>query len=41
MNTHTAVSLDAVNLTYIGTISQPLQYTMNDRRFGFSLRATY
>jgi hypothetical protein len=41
------VSVDAVNLnnrmnlTYIGTPSQPLQYTLNDRRFGFSLRATY
>ena len=47
LNTHIAVSLDAVNLTnrmnltYIGTMSQPLQYTLNDRRFGFSLRATY
>lgn len=47
LNTHLAVSLDAVNLTYrmnltyIGTMSQPLQYTLNDRRFGFSLRATY
>ncbi len=46
-NTHLAVSIDAVNLnnrmnlTYIGTPSQPLQYTLNDRRFGFSLRATY
>ncbi|WP_214200261.1 TonB-dependent receptor [Novosphingobium profundi] len=42
-----ALSFDAVNLTnrmnmtYIGTPSQPLQYTLNDRRFGFSIRATY
>ncbi|WP_440846515.1 TonB-dependent receptor [Sphingomonas sp. 22176] len=47
LNQHIAVSVDAVNLlnrmnvTYIGTPSQPLQYTLNDRRFGFSLRATY
>ncbi|MBI0475521.1 TonB-dependent receptor [Sphingomonas sp. MA1305] len=44
---HLALSVDAVNLTnrmnltYINTLSQPLQYTLNDRRFGFSLRATY
>lgn len=44
---HLAVSLDAVNIlnrlnvTYIDTPSQPLQYTLNDRRFGLSLRATY
>ncbi len=44
---HIAVSVDAVNLlnrmteTYINTTSQPLQYTLNDRRYGFSLRATY
>jgi TonB-dependent receptor len=44
---HLAVSVDAVNLlnrmteTYINTTSQPLQYTLNDRRYGFSLRATY
>ncbi|WP_260928068.1 TonB-dependent receptor [Novosphingobium sp. 9] len=42
-----SISFDAVNLlnrmnmTYIGTPSQPLQYTLNDRRFGFSIRATY
>ncbi len=47
INEHFAFSVDAVNLTnrmnvtYIGTTSQPLQYTLNDRRFGFSLRATY
>jgi TonB-dependent receptor len=47
LNKHLAVSVDAVNITnrmnvtYIGTPSQPLQYTLNDRRFGFSLRATY
>lgn len=46
-NKHLAASLDAVNIlnrmnvTYIGTMSQPLQYTLNDRRFGLSLRATY
>jgi iron complex outermembrane receptor protein len=44
---HVAVSADAVNLTnrmnvtYIGTAAQPLQYQLNDRRFGLSLRATY
>jgi len=47
LNKHLAVSVDAVNMlnrmnvTYIGTPSQPLQYTLNDRRFGLSLRATY
>lgn len=47
VNKHLAVSFDAVNIlnrmnvTYIGTMSQPLQYTLNDRRFGLSLRATY
>ncbi|WP_051272758.1 TonB-dependent receptor [Sphingomonas phyllosphaerae] len=47
LNTHVAISADAVNLTnrmnvtYIGTIGQPLQYQLNDRRFGLSLRATY
>ncbi|MCI4589562.1 TonB-dependent receptor [Sphingobium sp. BYY-5] len=47
LNSHIAVSVDAVNLTnrmnvtYIDTPSQPLQYTLNDRRFGFSIRATY
>jgi TonB-dependent receptor len=47
LNKHLAVSFDAVNMlnrmnvTYIGTPSQPLQYTLNDRRFGLSLRATY
>jgi iron complex outermembrane recepter protein len=47
VNAHLAVSVDAVNLnnrmgvTYIDTPSQPLQYTLNDRRIGFSIRATY
>jgi TonB-dependent receptor len=47
LNSHIAVSADAVNLTnrmnvtYIGTMGQPLQYQLNDRRFGLSLRATY
>ncbi len=47
VNRHLAVSVDAVNLnnrmgvTYIDTPGQPLQYTLNDRRYGFSLRATY
>jgi len=47
LNKHLAISVDAVNITnrmnvtYIGTPSQPLQYTLNDRRFGFSIRATY
>ena len=42
-----ALSADAVNLTnrmnvsYIGTVGQPLQYQLNDRRFGLSIRATY
>ncbi|WP_253718046.1 TonB-dependent receptor [Sphingomonas sp. AP4-R1] len=44
---HIAVTVDAVNInnrmnrTYIGTPSEPLQYTLNDRRLGFSVRATY
>ncbi|UIJ47107.1 TonB-dependent receptor [Sphingomonas cannabina] len=44
---HVAVSVDAVNLNnrmnvlYIGTPAAPLQYQLNDRRFGISLRATY
>ncbi|WP_242096411.1 TonB-dependent receptor [Sphingomonas sp. CROZ-RG-20F-R02-07] len=47
LNKHIAVSVDAVNLnnrmneTYIGTPLAPLQYQLNDRRFGFSIRATY
>ncbi|WP_230769761.1 TonB-dependent receptor [Sphingomonas sp. Leaf4] len=47
INRHLALSVDAVNVnnrmnvTYIGTPSQPLQYQLNDRRFGVSLRATY
>jgi TonB-dependent receptor len=47
INKQIAVSIDAVNLTnrmnetYIGTPSQPLQYQLNDRRFGVSVRATY
>ena len=47
VNSHIAVSADAVNLTnrmnvtYIGTLGQPLQYQLNDRRFGLSIRATY
>ncbi|MBD8679735.1 TonB-dependent receptor [Sphingomonas sp. CFBP 13720] len=42
-----AVSADVVNInnrmnvTYIGTPGQPLQYQLNDRRFGLSVRATY
>lgn len=42
-----AVSADVVNLNnrmnvlYIGTPSAPLQYQLNDRRFGLSVRATY
>ncbi|NLS25357.1 hypothetical protein S2M10_03210 [Sphingomonas sp. S2M10] len=42
-----AVSADVVNLNnrmnvlYIGTPAAPLQYQLNDRRFGLSLRATY
>ncbi|MBW6532525.1 TonB-dependent receptor [Sphingomonas sp. RRHST34] len=44
---HVALSVEAVNLnnrmneTFIGTPTEPLQYTLNDRRFGVSLRATY
>lgn len=44
---HIAMSIDAVNLNnrmnvlYIGTPAAPLQYQLNDRRFGISLRATY
>ncbi len=47
LNEHLAVSADVVNLnnrmntTYIQTEAQPLQYQLNDRRFGLSLRATY
>ncbi|WP_230629846.1 TonB-dependent receptor [Sphingomonas sp. Leaf37] len=47
LNDHIAVSADVVNLnnrmnaTYIQTEAQPLQYQLNDRRFGLSLRATY
>jgi len=47
LTSHIAISADGVNLlnrmnvTYIGTPSQPLQYTLNDRRFGLSLRATF
>lgn len=42
-----AISADVVNLnnrmnvSYIGTPAAPLQYQLNDRRFGLSLRATY
>ncbi len=44
---HVAITVEAVNInnrmnrTYIGRETEPLQYTLNDRRFGFSLRATY
>jgi TonB-dependent receptor len=47
LNKHLAVSVDAVNINnrmnvlYIGTPAAPLQYQLNDRRFGLSLRATY
>ncbi|TWB36513.1 TonB-dependent receptor [Nitrospirillum pindoramense] len=47
LSRHVAVTVDAVNLTnsmsvtYIDTPGQPLQYTLNDRRFGISVRATY
>ncbi|MGV1681693.1 TonB-dependent receptor [Sphingopyxis sp. NJF-3] len=47
LNDNIAISIDAVNLnnrmnkTYIGRETEPLQYTLNDRRFGFSIRATY
>jgi hypothetical protein len=30
-----------MNVLYIGTPAAPLQYQLNDRRFGLSLRATY
>jgi TonB-dependent receptor len=42
-----ALSVDAVNInnrmneTYIGTPGAPLQYQLNDRRVGVSVRATY
>jgi len=42
-----AVSIDAVNLNnrmnvlYIGTPAAPLQYQLNDRRFGASIRVLY
>ncbi len=47
MNSHIAVTADVVKLnnrmnqTYIGTPAAPLQYQMNDRRYGLTLRATY
>ncbi|EJL37518.1 TonB-dependent receptor [Caulobacter sp. AP07] len=47
VNEHVAVSFDAVNLNnrmnvlYIGTSAAPLQYQLNDRRFGVALRVTY
>jgi len=47
LNKHLALSIDAVNINnrmnvlYIGTPAAPLQYQLNDRRFGISLRATY
>lgn len=47
LNEHIAISADVVNLnnrmnvSYIGTPAAPLQYQLNDRRFGLSLRATY
>jgi TonB-dependent receptor len=47
VNEHIAISVDAVNLNnrmnvlYIGTSAAPLQYQLNDRRFGMSLRATF
>ena len=47
LNEHIALSVDAVNLNnrmnvlYIGTPTAPLQYQLNDRRFGLSIRATY
>ncbi|WP_045767160.1 TonB-dependent receptor [Xanthomonas albilineans] len=47
VNKHVALSFDAVNLTnrmnqtYIGTPAAPLQYQLNDRRFGASVRVTY
>ena len=47
INDHVAVSFDAVNLNnrmnvlYIGTPAAPLQYQLNDRRYGFAVRVTY
>jgi len=47
INDHVAVSFDAVNINnrmnvlYIGTPAAPLQYQLNDRRFGFAVRVTY
>lgn len=47
INEHVAVSFDAVNINnrmnvlYIGTPAAPLQYQLNDRRFGFAVRVTY
>lgn len=47
VNENLALSVDAVNLTnrmnmtYIGTPGAPLQYQLNDRRFGLSVRMTY
>jgi TonB-dependent receptor len=47
VNEHIAISVDAVNLNnrmnvlYIGTSAAPLQYQLNDRRFGVALRVTY
>jgi iron complex outermembrane receptor protein len=47
INDHVAFSVDAVNLNnrmnvlYIGTPAAPLQYQLNDRRFGVALRITY
>lgn len=44
---HIAVSFDGVNLNnrmnvlYIGTQGAPLQYQLNDRRYGLSVRVTY
>lgn len=42
-----AFTLEAVNInnrmnrTYIGVAGEPLQYTLNDRRFGLTARATF
>jgi TonB-dependent receptor len=47
VNDHVAVSFDAVNINnrmnvlYIGTPAAPLQYQLNDRRFGLAVRVTY
>jgi iron complex outermembrane recepter protein len=47
INEHMAVSFDVVNLNnrmnvlYIGTPGAPLQYQLNDRRYGLALRVTY